>query len=327
MHLIKDELDFGPWLDAAAGSSVGAGLLPRRENQDNFLLIDASGHAVCLSQQAPFHCQVPNWPRGHARAAVLDGMGGHGNGREAAEAAVQGLLDIPACHDTASLSAHLDQLHARLQAGFATAGAAQPRPPGTTLTLLEIPAGQAPLLYHVGDSRLYEISDGTASVLTVDHVPATVYAMRGALDETRWRASVHGEHHPQISQAFILGNALGDSLQLDTPLRALDAGNLPPFLAHLGDRRVLQVRRGACYLLASDGFWACADPMALVARWPSLCAGKNAAQAVSALLGDFHAHPPAGLYSDNITVLALRFAARSASGTAGGQVAGQGGHG
>ncbi|NBV19191.1 protein phosphatase 2C domain-containing protein [Janthinobacterium sp.] len=327
MHLIKDELDFGPWLDAAAGSSVGAGLLPRRENQDNFLLIDASGHAVCLSQQAPFHCQVPNWPRGHARAAVLDGMGGHGNGREAAEAAVQGLLDIPACHDTASLSAHLDHLHARLQAGFATAGPAQARPPGTTLTLLEIPAGQAPLLYHVGDSRLYEISDGTASVLTVDHVPATVYAMRGALDETRWRASVHGEHHPQISQAFILGNALGDSLQLDTPLRALDAGNLPPFLAHLGDRRVLQVRRGACYLLASDGFWACADPLALVARWPSLCAGKSAAQAVSALLGDFHAHPPAGLYSDNITILALRFAPGSASGTAGGQVAGQGGHG
>jgi hypothetical protein len=129
---------------------------------------------------------------------------------------VQGLLDIPACHDTASLAAHLDQLHARLQAGFATAGPAQARPPGTTLTLLEIPAGQAPLLYHVGDSRLYEISDEAASVLTVDHVPATVYAMRGALDETRWRASVHGEHHPQISQAFILGNALGDSLQLDT---------------------------------------------------------------------------------------------------------------
>ena len=98
MHLIKDALDFGPWLDAAAGSSVGAGSLPRRENQDNFLLIDASGHAVCLSRQAPFHCQVPGWPRGHVRAAVLDGMGGHGQGREAAEAAVQGsTLCIRAC--------------------------------------------------------------------------------------------------------------------------------------------------------------------------------------------------------------------------------------
>ncbi|PMQ08063.1 PP2C family serine/threonine-protein phosphatase [Janthinobacterium sp. AD80] len=307
MHFIKDALDFGPWLDAAAGSSVGAGPVPRHENQDNFLLIDAQGQAVYLSGQAPLRCQVPGWPAGHVRAAVLDGMGGHGHGREAAEAAVQGLLAVPACHDTRSLSAHLDQLHTRLQSQFAGETPAAARQPGTTLTLLEIPAGQAPLLYHVGDSRLYEVADGTASILTVDHVPATVHAMRGVLDEAGWRACVHGIHHPQISQAFILGNAIGDTLQLDKPLRALDAGNLPSFLSHLGDRRVLQLRPGACYLLASDGFWACADPLALTARWPSLCAGKNAGQAVTALLDDFHAHPPAGLHSDNLTVLALRF--------------------
>ena len=305
MHLIKDKLDFGPWLDAAAGSSVGAGPMPRRENQDNFLLIDASGHAVCLSQQAPFHCQVPGWPAGHVRAAVLDGMGGHGHGREAAEAAVQGLLAIPACHDTASLSAQLDDLHARLQAAFTADRPA--RPPGTTLTLLEVPPGKAPLLYHVGDSRLYEISDGAATALTVDHVPATAYAMRGALDEAQWRARVHGEHHPQISQAFILGNAFGESLHLDKPLLALDADNLPPFLARLGDRRVLQLRPGAHYLLLSDGFWACEDPYAATARWPALCAGRSAAQTVAALLGDFLANPPKGLSSDNLTVLALRF--------------------
>lgn len=307
MHLIKDELDFGPWLEAAAGSSVGAGPMPRHENQDNLLLIDARGQAVYLSRQAPLRCLVPDWPAGHVRAAVLDGMGGHGHGREAAEAAVQGLLAVPACGDTASLSFHLDRLHTRLQAGFASEAPAHSRPPGTTLTLLEIPPGQAPLLYHVGDSRLYELCDGIASALTVDHVPATVQAMHGALDEAGWRACVHGMHHPQISQAFILGNAMGDTLQLDKPLHALDAGNLPPFLAHLGDRRVLQVRPGACYLLASDGFWACAHPLAYTARWPALCAGKNAAQAVTALFDDFLAHPPAGLHSDNITVLALRF--------------------
>jgi serine/threonine protein phosphatase PrpC len=309
MLLIKDELDFGPWLDAAAGSSIGAGPMPRRENQDNFLLIDASGHAVGLSRQKPFHCQVPGWPAGHVRAAVLDGMGGHGHGREAAEAAVQGLLAMPACLDPATLAGRLDALHTRLQDSFASAAPAQARPPGTTLTLLEVPPGDAPLLYHVGDSRLYEIADGAASILTVDHVPATVYAMRGVLDETRWRAAVHGEHHPQISQAFILGNAISDSLQLDKPLCGLDARTLPPFLAHLADRRVLRVRPGAHYLLASDGFWACADPLALTARWPALCAGKTAAQAVSAVFDDFLSLPPKGLHSDNITLLALRFEA------------------
>ncbi|MEG1329055.1 MAG: protein phosphatase, partial [Janthinobacterium sp.] len=112
---------------------------------------------------------------------------------------------------------------------------------------------------------------------------------------------------PQLSQAFILGNAISDGLQLDKPLRGLDAATLPPFLAHLGDRRVLRVRPGAHYLLASDGFWACDDPLALTARWPALCAGKTAAQAVTALLDDFLSHPPTGLHSDNLTVLALRF--------------------
>jgi len=307
MYLIKDGLAFGAWLDAAAGSCIGAGPAPRRENQDNFLLIDGSGNAVCLSQQEPLRCRVANWPAGHVRAAVLDGMGGHGHGREAAEAAVQGLLQLPACSDVATLAAGLDALHTRLQTSFEKPPQAAARPPGTTLTLLEIAPGQAPLLYHVGDSRLYEITDDTVDTLTVDHVPATVYAMHGLLNEAQWRLRVHGEHHPQISQAFVLGNAIGDTQELDKPLQALDAGNLPPFLAHLADRRVLQVRDDAVYLLASDGFWACADPLAVVARWPGLCAGKTATQALASIFDDFLAQPPYGLHSDNLTMLALRF--------------------
>jgi len=307
MYLINDGLAFGAWLDAAAGSCIGAGPAPRRENQDNFLLIDGSGNAVYLSQQEPLRCRVANWPAGHVRAAVLDGMGGHGHGREAAEAAVQGLLQLPACSDVATLAAGLDALHTRLQTSFEKPPQAAARPPGTTLTLLEIAPGQAPLLYHVGDSRLYEITDDTVDTLTVDHVPATVYAMHGLLNEAQWRLRVHGEHHPQISQAFVLGNAIGDTQELDKPLQALDAGNLPPFLAHLADRRVLQVRDDAVYLLASDGFWACADPLAVVARWPGLCAGKTATQALASIFDDFLAQPPYGLHSDNLTMLALRF--------------------
>jgi len=313
MYLIKDGLDFGPWVDAAAGSSIGAGPAPRRENQDNLLLIDGSGNAVYLSQQAPLRCRVDNWPAGHVRAAVLDGMGGHGHGREAAEAAVHGLLQLPACRDVATLASSLDALHTRLQTSFELPPLVVARPPGTTLTLLEIAPGQAPLLYHVGDSRLYEViagnegADGAVHSLTVDHVPATVHAMHGRLNEAQWRLRVHGEHHPQISQAFILGNAIGDTQQLDKPLQALDAANLPPFLAHLPDRRVLQVRSDALYLLASDGFWACADPLAAVGRWPGLCAGKTAVQALAAVFDDFLAQPPLGMHSDNLTMLALRF--------------------
>ncbi|WP_308921778.1 protein phosphatase 2C domain-containing protein [Janthinobacterium sp. J1-1] len=306
MHFIKDELDFGPGLDAAAGSSVGAGPMARRENQDNFLLIDATGHAACLVGQTPWRGQVAGWPAGHVRLAVLDGMGGHGHGREAAEATVQGLLAMPACLDAVTLAHELDQLHARLQAAFDTGPEARSRPPGTTLTLLEIAPQQAPLLYHVGDSRLYEVADGTVTALTVDHVPATVYAMHGVIGEQQWRGRVYGEHQPQISQAFILGNVIVDPQVLGATLHALDEGNLPPFLSHLGDRRALRLRRDAVYLLASDGFWSCQDPASVLARWPALCAGRTAAQASEALFDDFLSHPPAGMHSDNLTLLALR---------------------
>lgn len=306
MHFIKDELDFGPGLDAAAGSSVGAGPMARRENQDNFLLIDATGHAACLVGQTPWRSQVADWPAGHVRLAVLDGMGGHGHGREAAEATVQGLLAMPACLDAATLAHQMDQLHARLQAAFDTGPEARSRPPGTTLTLLEIAPQQAPLLYHVGDSRLYEVADGAVTALTVDHVPATVYAMHGVISEQQWRSRVYGEHQPQISQAFILGNVIVDPQVLGATLHALDEGNLPPFLSHLGDRRALRLRRDAVYLLASDGFWSCPDPASVLARWPALCAGRTAAQASEALFDDFLSHPPAGMHSDNLTLLALR---------------------
>ena len=306
MHFIKDELDFGPGLDAAAGSSVGAGPMARRENQDNFLLIDATGHAACLVGQTPWRGQVAGWPAGHVRLAVLDGMGGHGNGREAAEATVQGLLAMPACLDTATLAQQMDQLHARLRTSFDTGPEARSRPPGTTLTLLEIAPQQAPLLYHVGDSRLYEVADGAVTPLTVDHVPATVYAMQGVISERQWRSQVYGEHQPQISQAFIMGNVMVNPHRLATGLHALDERNLPPFLASMGDRRALRLRADALYLLASDGFWSCRDPASVLARWPALCAGRTAAQASEALFDDFLSHPPAGLYSDNLTLLALR---------------------
>lgn len=307
MHFISEALDFGPRFDLAAATSIGAGALKRSENQDNFLLIDASGQAALLANQLPERLHVPDWPAGHVRAAVLDGMGGHGNGREAAEAVVQGLLAMPACTSHAMLAAKLDQLHARLQLQFNQAPAA--RQPGTTLTLLEMPPDGDPLLYHVGDSRLYEVSKNTVTCLTVDHVPATVHAMAGLLDESGWRARVHGQHHPQIAQAFILGNVINDRLELQLALVALDAGNLPSFLAHLGDRRLLPLRPDAYYVLASDGFWSCARPDEAIARWPALCRGKTAAQASEAILGDFMHQPPAGLHSDNLTALVLRLRA------------------
>lgn len=292
-------------IDAAVRSSAGATLPRRPENQDNYLLVDGDGCARFLLGEQPQESRIAGWPAGHVRAAVLDGMGGHGHGREAAEAAVLGLLDIPPCTDGPELARLLDQLHARLQQRFARADDG-PRP-GTTLTLLEIaPRGPA-MLYHVGDSRLYEIDARTAAPLTVDHVPATAFAMAGLLGEREWWSQVHGEHRPQITQAFILGNAFGDPARLCDPLFPLTAARLPSWLAHLPDRRAVDLRPGATYLLATDGFWSCPDAMRWLARWPGLLASADSAgAAVDALFSAIAAAPPAGLQADNLTALVLK---------------------
>jgi serine/threonine protein phosphatase PrpC len=303
---MPDSFHFGPRFDVAVRSLVGVGALRRPENQDNYLLIDQQGHAAFQLGQQPQRCVVPGWPCGHVRIAVLDGMGGHGHGREAAEAVATSLLSIPPCTSVRELETQLDALHTRLQRDFANMDRSSLRP-GTTLTLLEIPPAGDALLYHVGDSRLYEIVGASANVMTVDHVPATAFAMDGLLDEREWWQQVHGEHRPQISQAFILGNTFGNPLALDDPLHALTAASLPSWLRHLPDRRAVALRPGATYLLATDGFWSCPDAHEWVARWPALFAGRASAQeSLDALFAEIEHRPPPGLHPDNLTAIVLR---------------------
>ena len=298
----------GRRFEVAAATRIGAGPNQRLENQDNFLVVDGAGLASFLRDGRLHTAQVAHWPQGHQRLAVMDGMGGHGHGREAAESVAAGLLAIPACADLASLSGHLDSLHAALQARFdalmqAEGAAARP---GTTLTMLESPPAGAPLLWHAGDSRLYEITAQAVSCLSVDHVPATVLAIAGLLGEDAWRHHVHGSHAPQIAQAFILGNTLLDPARLDDGLVALDANTLPSWLRGFPDRRPLALRHDATYLLATDGFWSCRDPAEFVARWPRLFAQGSAQACLDALFGEMETQQPLGLQPDNLTAIVLR---------------------
>jgi len=298
------DFQFAPRYDVAVASLRGTGPLQRPENQDNFLVIDGAGTASWLEGQELRRTSLPGWPAGHGRVAVLDGMGGHGHGREAAEAVASGLLAIAPCRTPGELAQRLDILHAQLQSRFAMEAGARP---GTTLTMLELPAAGAPILYHVGDSRLYEIDATHARPLTVDHVPATVAALSGRIDEGDWWRQVHGGHTPQIAQAFILGNAFSKPAQLSDPLVELAPSNLPSWLGALADRRVIALRPDAVYLLATDGFWSCAAPGAVVARWPALLAGApDAASMLGRLFGAMADAPPAGLQPDNLTALVLR---------------------
>lgn len=259
-------LEFGPRLEVAVRSIAAARPKEVEQNEDNYLLIDAHGRAAHAKDQKDCLTQVPGWPAGHVRLAVMDGVGGHGNGREVAEAVSEGLLHVPACASVADLSGKLEALHGKIQARYRD----MERRPGTTLVLLEIPPSGQPMLFHVGDSRLYRVSDSQAEYLTVDQVPATQYAMQGTLRQDDWEQQVHGEDRSVISQAFVLGNMVQNRGQLSDDLYEFSAERLPDFLRHLPDRRTITLDRDCVYLLATDGLWAFREPRAWLDRWPKI---------------------------------------------------------
>lgn len=304
------ELDFHGRLEVAVRSLLSPTQGGRAQNEDNFLIIDGNGNARFLKDQRESAVHIPGWQNGHVRLAILDGMGGHSFGREAAERTVQGLLAIPATTNLGTLSDQLEKLHLRLHREMHVNGAE----PGCTLTLLEIPASGPALLFHAGDSRLYAVNAEKTEFLTVDHVPATKFALFGMLDAAEWYRQVHELSGYQISQAFVLGNSLNTkdfySDRLDNGLVELHDGNLPPFLQGLGDRRTLSLQPDVVYILASDGLWHLSQPLEFVRRWPTLLSQPN--KSLGAALDDLFlelietTRKEPRLRGDNCTAVAFR---------------------
>lgn len=273
------------------------------ENQDNYLLIDTTGRARFLQDQRVQDRCLDHWPPGWVRLAVMDGIGGHGWGRQVTEAVAEGLCQIPPASNAEALGTALDDLHLSLRARFQDRGT----DPGCTLTLLDIPPQGPAQLFHVGDSRLYEIGPDIARCLTIDQVPATGFAMRGQMDADEWEERVHVQSQRWISQAFVMGSSLlGDRLQPE--LVALNAENLPPFLTPLADRRSLELRPNCLYLLASDGFWPQAEPQYFIRSWPALLARPE--RSIHPLLDDLFVELIVGWHEDqhldNATAVAIR---------------------
>jgi serine/threonine protein phosphatase PrpC len=298
-------LDFGPDLDVGWRSIVGPRGQVGSENQDNYLVVDVHGRAECLKDQGRQRLELADWPQGHVRLAVLDGVGGHGNGRQIAERIVEELARAPACHDQDQLNATLDAIHGRIREEFAQCE----KKPGATLLLLEIPAGRNPMLYHVGDSRLYAINDQEATCLTVDHSPPTSHFMQGLIDAREWQRQAHEQDRSAISQAFGMGNNILTPGLIAPGLVALTPDNLPPALVHLADRRAIGLDAECLYLLATDGFWSYTAPQGFVGRWPDILSARRDAR-IDYLLDDlFEAHILASSAEediDNTTGILLR---------------------
>ncbi len=105
-------------------------------------------------------------------AALADGVGGHADGREAAEFTVRSLLcDYYATPDTWAVPKALDKVIAAANRWLVSQSAKRGEAAGmaTTLTAVVL-RGRRWISAHVGDSRLYLLRDGELKRLTDDHV-------------------------------------------------------------------------------------------------------------------------------------------------------------
>lgn len=147
--------------------------------------------------------------------AVADGVGGHANGREAAEYCVRNLLaDYYSTPDTWSIPQSLDKLITALNRWLYSHSRRARETAGMATTLSAIALrGQRYVIAHIGDTRIYRLRDGCLSLLTSDHV---------------WE---HPEHNNVLSRAV----GLDANLSIDFIDGKLEEGDV--------------------FLLVSDGVW------------------------------------------------------------------------
>ncbi|MFT3734676.1 MAG: bifunctional protein-serine/threonine kinase/phosphatase [Rhodocyclaceae bacterium] len=148
-------------------------------------------------------------------AVVADGVGGHANGREAAEFTVRSLLcDYYATPDTWAIPKALDKVVGAANRWLVSQSHKRAETAGMATTLSTVVLrGRRWVSAHVGDSRIYLLRDGELKRLTQDHV---------------WE-------HPELNT--VLSRAVG----LDQRL-SLDFGEG-------------ELQEGDTFILVSDGTW------------------------------------------------------------------------
>lgn len=226
---------------------------PRVENQDNYLLIRPDGYAHYLQNQQAQQTQCAAWPSQYWRLVLADGMGGHLQGREIAEALVQQLLGVAPQQQAAVLRQAVMQLHRDLQNNFMQPE--QHLSPGTTLLWADVDIyGHASLAY-VGDSRLFhwQAAQQQWQQLSHDHNHA----------ELQWRQSGElQQHDPRLGLAQAVG--VGSWQYTDAysypqfvqQLQLALVEDLPVYAQQHADVWCCQLQDGDALLLASDGLWA-----------------------------------------------------------------------
>jgi serine/threonine protein phosphatase PrpC len=159
---------------------------------------------------------------------VADGVGGHANGREAAEYTVRGLLsDYYATPDTWAVNKSLDTVLDALNRWLVSHAARNRETAGMATTLSAIVLrGRRFYLAHVGDSRIYRLRGGRLEQLSTDHV---------------WE-------HPELDNVLSRAVGLDAHLSVDYADGELEAGDVFALMSDgvwspLGEKRIAAILR------------------------------------------------------------------------------------
>jgi len=142
-------------------------------------------------------------------AALADGVGGHADGREAAEFTVRSLLcDYYATPDTWAVPKALDKVITAANRWLVSQSAKRGEAAGmaTTLTAVVL-RGRRWISAHVGDSRLYLLREGELKRLTDDHVwehPELSTVLSRAVGLDRHLAVDYAEGELQSGDRFLI---------------------------------------------------------------------------------------------------------------------------
>lgn len=208
---------------------------------------------------------------------LADGMGGHPEGDQAAQIALESianlflkkatpqLADVPAFLEAAIMVAHRNIILYAAEQGLKDA-------PRTTLVMLVVQQGMATWL-HCGDSRLYFLRNGALLTRTRDHSYVEQREMGRSLSDA-----------PKTFNRNVLYTCLG------APVR-------PQF--DIGVSVALQ--KGDKLMLCSDGLWDSVDDPSIVAHLSAQEVEKAVPELVERAVRE------AGPTSDNVTVLALEW--------------------
>lgn len=224
-------------------------------------------------------------------AVVIDGMGGHESGGEAAQLAVDDMQNtftqatLPITDEKAFMRTLLHQAHDAI-VGLGDDRALGAKPRATCVAALI--HNDRVLSAHVGDSRVYLLRDGEVVARTRDHSHIEILLQEGLITEDEYR-----EHPLRNYVEYCLGGEPGEPTMTISDARQLKGGDI--------------------ILLCSDGLWSGVDDPDIALAMYGPGADRDLQQALAALLqvAVRNCAPAA----DNTTAAAVRWVATPPPGT------------